>query len=186
MKLRRRVENCRKCRLWKTRSRPVFGEGPEDAKVVLVGLGPGYHENVEGRPFVGAAGKLLDELLALSGLKRGDIYITNVIKCYLPNNKATEEEIKMCTPYLDKQVEIIKPKIIIPLGNVATRYVFDKFGLQTASMRNLHGKIFSVSTLFLQAKIIPMYHPAAALRNPGLKEVVKNDWKKLGETLGLN
>ena len=182
--LRRQVEYCRRCKLWKTRNKPVFGEGPEDAEIILIGLGPGYHENLEGRPFVGAAGRLLDELLALAGLERGDVYITNTMKCYLPDNKATEEEIKACTPYLDEQVEIIKPKTIILLGNVATRYIFNKFRLQLASMGSLHGKIFSISTLLLQAKIIPMYHPAAALRNPGLKDVVKNDWKNLEEALG--
>lgn len=183
--LRRQVESCRRCKLWERRNKPVFGEGPEDAEIVLVGLGPGYHENLEGRPFVGAAGKLLNELLALAGLKREDVYITNVVKCYLPDNKATDEEIRACTPYLNKQIEIIKPKTIVLLGNVATNYIFNRFGLQLASMRNLHGKTFSVSTLFLQTKIIPMYHPAAALRNPGLKDVVRNDWKNLGESLRL-
>jgi uracil-DNA glycosylase family 4 len=177
--LRRQVEYCTKCKLWKTRNRPVFGEGSEYAEIMLIGLGPGYHENLEGRPFVGAAGKLLDGLLKLSGLERGDVYITNIMKCYLPENKAKEEEIKACTPYLDDQVEIIKPKVIILLGNVATKYIFNKFRLQLAPMRTLHGKFFSVSTLFLQAKVIPMYHPAAALRNPGLKDIVENDWENL-------
>jgi uracil-DNA glycosylase family 4 len=182
--LRKEVEGCRRCELWRERKIPVFGEGPEDAEILLVGLGPGYHENMEGRPFVGAAGRLLDKLLELAGLRRGDIYITNVIKCYLPDNKATEEEIRACAPYLDRQIETIKPKIIIPLGNVATKHVFNRFGLKLASMYDLHGRIFSATSLFLQAKIIPMYHPAAALRNPGLNKVVKSDWKDLGEVLG--
>ena len=179
--LNRQVEYCRKCKLWKTRRKPVFGEGPETAKIMLIGLGPGYHENFEGRPFVGAAGKLLSELRALAGLEKGNVYITNVMKCYLPNNRPTEKEIKACTPYLDKQVEIIKPKIIILLGNVANRYIFNKFRLQLAPISNLHGKIFSISTLFVQAKIVSMYHPAAALRNPRLKDAVQNDWKNLAE-----
>jgi len=179
--LNRQVEACRKCELWKTRSKPVFGEGHDTAKIMLVGLGPGYYENLEGRPFVGAAGRFLDELLALAGLERERVYLTNLIKCYLPNNQPTEEEITACTPYLDEQVEIINPKVIIPLGNVANRYVFNKFRLRLASMGNLHGKIFSASTLFSQVKIIPMYHPAAALRNPGLKDVVENDWRHLAE-----
>lgn len=178
--LRRHVENCRRCKLWERRAKPVFGEGPEDAEIVLVGLGPGYHENLEGRPFIGAAGKLLNELLALAGLKREGVYITNVVKCYLPDNKATDEEIRACAPYLNKQIGIIEPKIIVLLGNVATNYLFNRFGLQLASMRNLHGNIFSVSTLLSQTKLIPMYHPAAALRNSGLKDMVRNDWKNLG------
>lgn len=178
-KLFKQVENCVKCELWKTRNKVVFGEGPEDAKVVLVGLGPGYHENSEGRPFVGPAGKLLNELLELAGWKRKDVYITNIMKSYLPENKATDEQIDTCTPYLDKQIDILKPKIIILLGNVATKYIFKKFGLPIEPMYHLHGKIFSVSNLLMQANIVPMYHPAAALRNPSLRNTIENDWKQI-------
>jgi len=177
--LRRRVEDCRRCKLWRTRRKPVFGEGAEDAKIMLVGLGPGYYENIEGRPFVGAAGKLLDELLALAGLGRGEVYITNVMKCYLPTNEATEEEIGACTPYLDRQLEIIRPKTIITLGNIATKYIFDKLKLPLASMGDLHGKTFAAPDLSPRVRVIPMYHPAAALRNPGLTDVVRKDWKNL-------
>ncbi len=101
------------------------------------------------------------------------------MKCYLPINKATDDEIKTCTSYLDKQIEIIKPKKLLLLGNVATKYILTKFRLQLAPIGQLHGKTFSISTLFFQTQIIPMYHPAAALRNPGLKDMIKNDWKKL-------
>ena len=177
--LKNQVESCQKCKLFKTRKNPVFGEGPENAKIMLIGLGPGYHENREGRPFIGAAGKFLNELLTLAGLKREQVYITNIMKCYLPINKATDDEIKTCTPYLDKQIEIIKPKSLLLLGNVATKYILTKFRLQLAPIGQLHGKTFSISTLFFQTQIIPMYHPAAALRNPGLKDMIKNDWKKL-------
>ena len=179
LELRKQVENCRKCGLWETRKRSVFGEGPETAKVMLVGLGPGYYENLMGIPFVGAAGKLLDVLLTLAGLARNEVYITNVVKCYLPHNKATKEELMACTPYLDQQIAIIEPTIIIALGNVATEYLFDKCKLQTLSMYHLHGKLFDASSLFLHAKIVPMYHPAAALRTPRLKAVIMNDWKNL-------
>ena len=181
--LRNQVEICRRCALHKTRLKSVFGEGPNDSKVLFVGLGPGYHENLEGRPFVGAAGKLLNNLLETSGLKREDVYITNIIKCYLPNNKASDEEIATCTSYLDKQINLIQPKFLIPLGNVAASYLLRKFGQQIAPMRYMHTKIFSVSTLFFQTKLIPMYHPAAALRNPGLRSVVKEDWQKLGNII---
>lgn len=178
-KLKNQVESCQKCKFWKTRKNPVFGEGPETAQIMLIGLGPGYHEDREGRPFIGAAGKFLNELLTLAELKREQIYITNIMKCYLPTNKATDDEIKTCTPYLDRQIEIIKPKRLLLLGNVATKYLFTKFRLPLASMGQLHGNPFLISTLFFQIEIIPMYHPAAALRNPGLKDVVKNDWKQL-------
>ena len=165
--------------MWKTRDKPVLGEGPEDAEVLLIGLGPGYHENLEGRPFVGRAGKLLDRLLELAGWKRENVYITNVMKSYLPENEATDEQIEACTPYLDRQIDIIRPRIIVLLGNVAAQYIFHKFRLQLASMRMMHGRIFPISTLIMEAKIIPMYHPAAALRNPALRDTIEDDWKNL-------
>jgi DNA polymerase len=181
--LKKQVEDCRKCKLWKSRNKPVFGEGPDNAKIMLIGLGPGYHENLEGRPFVGAAGKLLTELLTLAGLQREDVYITNIIKCYLPNNRPTKKQIKVCTFYLNEQMELIKPTIIMPLGNIANRYIFNKFQLLLAPIGKLHGKILSISTLLSQATIIPMYHPAAALRNPRLKDIIKIDWKQMARTL---
>ncbi len=183
LKLKEHVENCKKCDLWKGRNKAVFGEGDENAEVMLIGLGPGYNEDQQGRPFVGAAGKLLDKLLALAGLKREEVYIANVIKSYLPDNKPKKEQIAACTPYLDKQVEIIKPKTIVLLGNVAVKYVFEKFKLPKAPMRDIHVKPFSVASLFLKAKVIPMYHPAAALRNPGLRSTIEEDWEKIKDVL---
>jgi len=183
LKLKEQVENCKKCDLWKGRNKAVFGEGDENAEVMLIGLGPGYNEDQQGRPFVGAAGKLLDKLLALAGLKREEVYIANVIKSYLPDNKPKKEQIAACTPYLDKQVEIIKPKTIVLLGNVAVKYVFEKFKLPKAPMRDIHVKPFSVASLFLKAKVIPMYHPAAALRNPGLRSTIEEDWEKIKDVL---
>lgn len=182
-KLKEQVENCKKCELWKGRNKPVFGEGPDDAKIMLIGLGPGYNEDQQGQPFVGAAGKLLDKLLALAGLKREEVYIANVIKSYLPDNKPKIEQIAACTPYLDKQVEIIKPKTIVLLGNVAVKYIFEKFKLPKAPMRDIHVKPFSLATLFLKTKVIPMYHPAAALRNPGLRSTIEEDWEKIKDIL---
>jgi len=177
--IEREIKLCKKCPLHRTRKLPVPGEGNVETKVVLIGLGPGYHENLQGKPFVGAAGKFLDELLQLTGLSRKEVYITNIIKCYLPDNNPTQEEIKTCTTYLDRQIEIIKPSIILTLGNVATSYIFQKFGLKLESMRKIHGTIFQISNLLLQAKIIPMYHPAAALYNPGMKDILRTDWENL-------
>jgi len=179
LRLKEQVNNCKKCELWKGRKNVVFGEGPEDAKIMLVGLGPGYNEDQQGRPFVGAAGKLLNALLAMAGLKREEVYVANIIKSYLPDNKATKEQIAACTPYLDKQIEFIKPKTIILLGNVAVKYIFEKYQLPKFPMRDIHVKPFLLSSLFLKAKLIPMYHPAAALRNPGLRGTIEEDWKKL-------
>jgi len=177
------IKVCRKCSLWKTRNLPVPGEGNPDAEIMLIGLGPGKEEDRQGRPFVGAAGKFLNELLALAGLKREEVFIGNVMKCFLPHNVATEEQIKACTPYLDRQIEIIKPKIIITLGNVATSYILQKFGFKPQPISKIHGKVFKVSSLFQQLKIIAMYHPATALYNPRMKEVLREDWKRVKELL---
>jgi DNA polymerase len=187
-KLRKDVENCRKCILWSTRNRPVFGEGPVDAKMMIVGLGPGRQEDLQGRPFVGAAGRFLDQLLTEAGLSRSGVYITNVVKCFLPDNRATEDQVKSCTPYLDQQIEIIQPKLIVALGNVAACYLLGKFGLRCESMEKIHGKVYEVSSLTLSLHIIPMYHPASALRNPGLRGRLVEDWRELGRiirSLGL-
>ena len=177
------IKKCVKCPLHEIRKFPVAGEGSPDAKVLIIGLGPGYNENLQGRPFVGAAGKFLDELLELAGLKREEVFITNVMKCYLPKNTAEDKEISTCTYYLERQMEIIKPKIIITLGNVATSFIFNKFGIKVQNIGKIHGERFRVRNLLLQAEIIPMYHPAAALYNAGMKEVLKKDWEKI---LNLN
>ncbi len=173
------IKKCSKCPLFKIRKLPVPGEGNINNEIILIGLGPGYHENQQGKPFIGAAGKFLNELLQLAGLRREEVYITNIIKCYLPNNTATQEEIDACTPYLDEQIEIIRPKVIITLGNVATSYIFQKFGLKIQSMGKIHGKLFQINNFMLQAKVIPMYHPASALYNPRMKETLREDWKNL-------
>jgi len=174
-----KIRECTKCSLSETRKFPVPGEGDINAKVMLIGLGPGYHENLQGKPFVGSSGKFLDELLKLARLKREDVYITNVIKCYLPDNKPTQEQIKLCSPYLDQQIELIKPETILTLGNVATSHISQKFNLGIGSIGKTHGMVFRISTLLLQTRIIPMYHPASALYNPGMRETLKDDWRDL-------
>ncbi|MEM1587904.1 MAG: uracil-DNA glycosylase [Candidatus Bathyarchaeia archaeon] len=172
--LKKKAENCKKCDLWKNRKNIVFGEGLENAKIMIIGLGPGYYENLYGKPFVGAAGKFLNKLLEIVNLKREKIYITNIVKCYLPNNKVTEIQIKTCAlNYLDKQIALINPKIIFALGNIAVNYLFNKFKLLIKPMKDIHGKVFKISSLL----VIPMYHPASALRNPNLKEILIEDWK---------
>ncbi len=181
--LRRRVQRCRRCELWKTRRNPVFGEGPANARIMLVGLGPGRQEDLQGRPFVGAAGKFLDRLLEEAGLRRDQLYITNVMKCYLPDNRASEDQVRACSPYLDQQIEIIQPELIIALGNLAASYLLGKFGLKPESMEKMHGKVYEASTLILTLRIVPMYHPASALRNPGLRDRLIEDWRELGARL---
>jgi len=177
--IEKQVKECVKCALHKTRKNPVAGRGNPNAKVLIIGLGPGYNENLQGKPFVGAAGKFLDELLELAGLKRKEVFITNIMKCYLPKNIAKEDEIKACTPYLERQLEIIRPEVILTLGNVATSFMLGKFGIKVQSIGKIHGQRFKVRNLFLQADIIPMYHPAAALYNAGMKDMLRSDWKKI-------
>lgn len=178
-KLKQKALKCKACELHKFRKKVVFGEGNEKARIMLLGLGPGYWENVKGKPFVGPAGKLLDLLLNLAGLKREEIYITNIVKCFPPNNSPSKEQVKKCTKlYLEKQIEIIKPEIIITLGNLATEWAFEKFSLNLKPMNKIHGKVFETKNKYVKF-IIPMYHPASALRNPGLRKTLVEDWKKL-------
>ena len=181
------IENCRKCDLWKTRKKPVFGEGSIDTDILFVGEAPGYNEDLQGRPFVGKAGKILDELLESIGLHRSDIYIANILKCRPPNNRnPLKTEIDACTEHLDKQIELIQPKIIVPLGNFACSYIFEKFGLKYDKISNVHGKIFQINTIFGNVKIIPMYHPAVATYNPNTKNTLLADFKMIKKAIERN
>jgi len=174
------IRECKKCGLWKTRKTPVVGGGSLDAKIMLVGEAPGYNEDQQGKPFVGRAGKVLDELLALVGLERNDVYIANVLKCRPPNNRnPMPEEIKACTPCLDRQIGIIKPETICPMGNFAAAYILEKFGLKPESIGRIHGRIFRVKNLLLDARIIPLYHPASATYNPNMKSTLMGDFRSI-------
>ena len=177
-KIKTEVLKCRKCGLWKTRTNIVFGEGDVAARIMMVSEAPGYNEDKTGRPFCGAAGKILDELLDSVGIKREDIYIANILKDRPPSNRNPKpEEIRACTPYLERQIEIIKPKIICSLGNFSTAFILEKYGLksQIQGISKIHGKVFEVKNL----KIIPLYHPAAATYNPNMKEILKKDFQIL-------
>ena len=184
-KLSLQIKNCEKCPLHKNRKNAVPGEGNWKSKIMLIGEAPGFNEDEQGRPFVGRAGKLLEEFLSSIGKRREDVFITNVVKCRPPNNRQPEEEeIKICTSlYLDKQIELIKPKLIVCLGNVSANYIFKKFGLRFESMNKQHGKIFPISNLFIQTKIIATYHPAAILRNQNLMPIAKADWEIIKECI---
>ena len=178
------VKSCKKCDLWKTRKNPVPGEGSLDANIFFVGEAPGYNEDIQGRPFVGKAGKILDQLLESIGLKRKDVYIANILKCRPPDNRdPLKTEIFTCTEYLDKQIEIIQPKIIVSLGNFAVSYIFEKFGLKHDKISKMHGKTFQINTLYGSIKIIPMFHPAVATYNQDTKSVLLNDFKAIKNTL---
>ena len=183
------VLNCTRCPLYKTRTWPVIGQGNHQASVVLVGEAPGLQEDKCGKPFQGQSGKVLDVLLQSGGLKREDIYICNVLKCRPPNNRnPLPVEIESCAPYLQQQLEIIKPQIIGCLGNFAIRFVFDMFGIadKCAGVTQIHGTVFEVNRGADTLKIIPLYHPASAAYNPNLIDILKADFQKLkNERSGL-
>ncbi len=180
-RLEERIRNCRKCPLWELRTNPVPGAGSYDAEVMFVGEAPGYWEDQKGLPFVGRAGKVLDELLAGIGLRREEVYITNIVKCRPPNNRdPTEEEIRACSPYLDMQIDIIRPRLIVPLGRHSMRYILAKFGFRVEPISRVHGKTFEARTLFGKVTIIPTYHPAAALYKPPVMEELKKDFARIG------
>jgi len=174
------VKACRKCGLWKGRKNAVSGEGNIDAAVMFIGEAPGYWEDVKGRPFVGAAGKILDEMLSRVGLSRGEVYITNVVKCRPPENRdPLSSEIETCTPYLDRQIKIIKPKFIVTLGRHAASYILPKVGFETGSITRIHGRVYEANLLGFKVFIIPVYHPAAALYNAKYKDELDRDFQLL-------
>lgn len=185
-RIKEEVLNCKKCSLWQERVRdkfyPVIGEGSHQAEIMFVGEAPGLNEARTGRPFCGAAGKILDELLDSAGIKREEVYVSNTLKCRPPGNRNPRpEEVEACAPYLDKQIEIIKPKVICSLGNYSTKYIFEKYGLEERieGISKIHGQVFETRTPRERIKIIPLYHPAVATYNANMKETLKEDFKIL-------
>jgi DNA polymerase len=167
----RSVADCVACPLATTRLKTVPGEGPENADLMFIGEAPGYHENQQGRPFVGPAGQLLEELLASIGLNRRDVFIGNVVKCRPPSNRDPQpDEIAACSGYLDEQIAIIRPKVIITLG----RYSMARY-FPGESISKVHGVARQRGDLTCFA----MYHPAAALHQPALRQTLFRDMAKL-------
>ncbi|MFW6231155.1 MAG: uracil-DNA glycosylase family protein [Nanoarchaeota archaeon] len=176
--------------LKETATNIVFGKGNPDAKILFIGEAPGEKEDLQGYPFVGAAGKQLDKLLKSIGLGIEDVYIANILKYRPPKNRdPNPEEIKAHTPYLIEQVKIIKPKVIATLGNYATKFVLAHFspdGMKTiGGISGLHGKAKQMSVDGLDFFVIPLYHPAAMLYRPQLREVLEEDFRVMAETIGL-
>ena len=172
------VIGCRGCELWKHRRNPVPGEGNVDAAVMFVGEAPGYWEDVKARPFIGAAGKLLDELLSEIGLSRGDIYIANILKCRPPENRdPSSVEVAACAPFLNRQIRIIGPRLIVTLGRHATSYILSEAGFPVEGITKLHGRTFTTRIFGLQLVLIPTFHPAAALYNVKYKRGLEDDFQ---------
>ena len=174
--IRAQVEGCRRCPLADGRTQTVFGVGNPSARVLIVGEAPGKNEDLQGEPFVGAAGKYLNELLAIAGLRREDVFIANVLKCRPPGNRDPRpEEIELCTPYLREQTRTIDPEFIVTLGNFSTKFI-----LKTEiGITRLHGTLQRAGRF----KVFPIFHPAAALYDGSKREALENDFATLGQLL---
>ncbi|HDJ97326.1 MAG TPA: uracil-DNA glycosylase [Thermofilum sp.] len=183
-KINEEIAKCTRCRLSLYRTKPVPGEGNPYAKVMFIGEAPGRFEDLQGRPFVGAAGKLLTELLNGIGLSREEVFITNVVKCRPPNNRdPREDEIKLCSSFLERQIEIIDPDVIVTLGRHSTRYILGRAGYKVDSIMRVRGREFEILLEGRRRKVLPMLHPAAALYNPRLKNLLEEDFRKLRKML---
>ena len=175
-KLAKQIMVCTKCELHRSRKKAVPGEGPTHAEIMLIGEGPGFHENEQGHPFVGAAGKFLDQLLERAQVTRADVWITNVVKCRPPGNRdPLPDEIEICTSnYLQHQIKIVDPRIIVTLGRFSMGLFF-----KGAKITEIHGQMRKVGDRF----VIAMYHPAAALHQMALKPAIMADFAKLPDLL---
>ena len=170
-----RISNCVNCGLSQGRTQAVPGAGSLNADIMFIGEGPGFHEDRQGVPFVGQAGKVLNHMLSVIGLSREDVYITNMVKCRPPNNRdPLPGELDACAPYLDEQLELINPKVIVTLG----RFSFTKF-FPKQSISRSRGKPMK----WRDYMVFPMYHPAAALHNPGLRPVLERDFGALPDLI---
>jgi len=169
------VAGCTKCALHESRKQAVPGDGSSNAEIMFIGEGPGFHENEQGKPFVGASGKFLDQLLAQAELTRADVFICNVVKCRPPSNRDPRpEELEACDSYLQAQIEAINPSIIVTLGRISMSKFFGNVKISA-----VHGQMQKVGERF----VIPMFHPAAALHQPALKPSILADFAKLPNQL---
>jgi uracil-DNA glycosylase len=172
---------CTRCPLSGGRTQVVFGSGDADADLMFVGEAPGFHEDQQGVPFVGQAGKLLERLLAGIGLERGEVYIANVIKCRPPGNRDPQpDEIEACESYLFRQVELIQPRVVATLGNFATKLLSGK----PTGITRVHGQEQETTLGGRRVLLYPLYHPAAALYTPAMLKVLESDFARLPELLG--
>lgn len=185
--LKKAVHKCTKCDLHKTKTKYVFGEGNRKANIMFIGEAPGANEDKQGRPFVGRAGKIFDDLLKSIELNRESIYICNILKCRPPANRDPQvNEVEACTPYLRAQIDLIAPKVICPMGNHATKFIMAMFPLKDKinGISRLHGQIFKVTDLYGTTEIIPLYHPAVGTYNEDMKGLLMQDMKILEKRKG--
>ena len=175
--LNKEIQECEKCGLYKTRINVLTGEGNLNSKLMLIAQAPGENEDKEGKMFIGPSGKALDELFKNADISRREIYMTNLIKCMLPKNrKPKQHEIQACSQYLDKEIELINPKVIVPLGYYATQYIMKKYEINMPESKSeAFGKLFLSDII----KIFPLSHPASLIYNESFKSKMVNDYKKL-------
>jgi len=183
------VINLTKSPLYKERksnnAHPVIGEGNLDAKIMLIGEAPGKNEAKSGRPFCGAAGRVLDELLVSAGIKREEVYITNIVKDRPTKNRDPQpEEIEIYSPFLDRQIEIIQPKILAALGRYSMEYLMKKYNLESflKPISAIHGKSFATELSYGTVSVVPLFHPAASIYRRELKETLISDFYILKQT----
>jgi uracil-DNA glycosylase len=175
------VAGCTKCRLSQGRTQVVFGVGDPNADLMFVGEAPGFHEDQQGKPFVGQAGKLLDKLLAGIGLDREHVYLANVLKCRPPGNRDPQpDEIEACEGHLFRQISLIEPKVVATLGNFATKLLSGK----PTGITRVHGTEQETTLGGRRVLLYPLYHPAAALYTPAMLKVLEDDFRRLPELLG--
>jgi len=175
---------CTRCALWKARKNAVPGEGSPKARIMFIGEAPGSSEDLQGKPFVGVAGKFLETLLSEIGFSRAEVFICNVVKCRPPGNRPPKpEEVQTCTPYLGRQMKIIKPEFVVTLGNCSTAYIFSKAHMPFAGITAVHGKIYEVALDGLRMTVFPTFHPAAALYSARYKDQIAADFELLKNEL---
>jgi len=178
------IIKCRCCPLWEVATHGVPGEGNSCARVMFIGEAPGEQEDLLGRPFVGRAGKVLDSLLTGTGLSRDEVFIGNIVKHRPPGNRDPKpEEVIACTPWLEQQINAIRPPVLVPLGRHASRYILGRMGVEFVKITDISGTVFEGEPFGFPQKIIPALHPAATLHNPLSREHLKEDFRRLGELI---
>lgn len=174
------IQGCRVCPLHLTRKLAVPGEGPCDAQIFLIGEAPGAKEDDTGRPFAGRAGKVLERLLGGAGVAREEVFITSILKCRPPaNREPKQDEVIACLPYLWRQLNLVRPGLVLPMGRHAVRHTFPLFGMEARGIGEVHGSIFECIAPWGRVRVLPVYHPAAATHNPGMREVLASDFSPI-------
>ncbi len=179
-KLCEEIRRCKRCNLCETRRNAICGEGNIYSKVMIVAQAPGVDEDTQKKMFIGPSGKVLDELFRANDIKREELYMTNLIKCFLPKYRKPKNcEISACSMYLCEEIKILDPKVIVPLGYYATRYIFEKYELPIFSKKDLYNKVYGKLFLKKGRKILPLPHPASLLYNPSSKDDMIKKYKKI-------